>query len=94
MPVVVKIEVQKTERPNAFKAIYNNPKLIGHAIMVPVKTVTQVSLIADFVLFFIIKNGVSNEIRTHVVALKGQCPNHLDDRDKTGGMELRFILQE
>ena len=94
MPVVVKIEVQKTERPNAFKAIYNNPKLRGQLTISPVKTVTDVSFNAILVLFFIIKNGVSNEIRTHVAALKGQCPNQLDDRDKSGGMEHLSILQE
>ena len=89
MPPVAKTEVQKTERPSISKAIYNNPKLRGQLTISPVKTVTVVSFNAILVLFFIIKNGASNEIRTHVAALKGQCPNHLDDRDKSGGWELK-----
>lgn len=52
IPIVTTTEVHKVESFNISRVIYNNPKLRGHAIIKPVKTVIKVSLIANLIFSF------------------------------------------
>ena len=56
IPVVITTEVHNVESSNTSIQRYKKPKLIGQLITKLVKTVTEVSFIANFVLSFLIKN--------------------------------------